>query len=186
MKIIAVLEGDATDGGGFAQSLNAALQMRRLCDGRFEFEVLTDRSANVAALAQLGIVATLAPYTLRDKLLALLRASAWGNALQRRLRMVGPFEKALFARGCDLAYFLAPSNRARSLQKLNYIATLWDLCHRDTPEFPEVREFGEFQVRERLFGAVLARRDLPRRHRPGAGPTSRRRNRWRRGNGRPR
>jgi glycosyltransferase involved in cell wall biosynthesis len=37
----------------------------------------------------------------------------------------------------------------------NFIATVWDLCHRDTPEFPEVRESAEFQVREHFYRTIL-------------------------------
>jgi glycosyltransferase involved in cell wall biosynthesis len=51
-------------------------------------------------------------------------------------------------------YFAAPSAKAKALQRLNYIATVWDLCHRDAPEFPESREF--FQVREHLYRGLLA------------------------------
>jgi glycosyltransferase involved in cell wall biosynthesis len=55
----------------------------------------------------------------------------------------------------DLVYFVNPWHRAMLLQKLNYIFTVLDLCHRDFPEFPEVRVFGEFEVRENMYKAIL-------------------------------
>jgi glycosyltransferase involved in cell wall biosynthesis len=155
MKIVAVLEGMATDGGGFNQALNAILQMRTLCEGRYDFEVLTDREANVAHLATLGVAATHFRLALMDKLIGFLCSQPWWFALQARLKLVSPFESRLLRQGCDLLYFLTPSARAKTLQRLNYVATVWDLCHRDTPEFPEVREFEQFRIREHLYRGLL-------------------------------
>lgn len=155
MKIVAVLEADAASGGGFNQSLNAIVQMRDICGGRFDFEVLTPLAANVATLKVLGIPATHFRFSLGDRLLSWFGSSLWWHRIQLRLKMVGRFEKNLLRRGCDLVYFVAPSAQAGILQRLNYITTVWDLCHRDTPEFPEVRAFAEFRVRERLFHSIL-------------------------------
>ncbi|MDD3473507.1 MAG: glycosyltransferase family 1 protein [Syntrophaceae bacterium] len=71
--------------------------------------------------------------------------------------MIGPLEKRFIEDGIDLVYFLGPSWKASTLQRLNYISTVWDLCHRDFPEFPEVRNFGEFERRESIFDATLLR-----------------------------
>jgi glycosyltransferase involved in cell wall biosynthesis len=155
MKIVAVLEGTATDGGGFNQALNAILQMRRLCEGRYDFEVLTDREANVGHLAKLGVGAGHFRLALLDRLIAFLCSHPWWFALQARLKLVSPFETRLLRQGCDLVYFLTPSARAKTLQRLNYVATVWDLCHRDAPEFPEIREFEQFRIREHLYRGLL-------------------------------
>ena len=40
---------------------------------------------------------------------------------------------------------------------LNYITTVWDLCHRDDPEFPEVRWYRQFETRELYYSKVLPR-----------------------------
>ena len=82
MKIVAVLDGELTDGGGFNQALNAILQMRHLCENRFAFEVFTNGVRNLDVLAKLGVSAELVPFTLRDRLLGLLSASTWGTVLQ--------------------------------------------------------------------------------------------------------
>ena len=44
---------------------------------------------------------------------------------------------------------------ALKLEYMNFICTVWDLCHRDHPEFPEVRENEEFEAREFVFKNVL-------------------------------
>jgi glycosyltransferase involved in cell wall biosynthesis len=151
MKIIAILENEIGAGGGFGQALNAILQMRRLCEGRFGFEVFTTRPENVPHLEGVGLKAHVFAYSMIDRLLRKLSLSGWWLSLQSRIRLVGPLEKELLAHGCDLAYFVVPGNASAGLQKLNYMTTVWDLCHHDTPEFPEVRDFNGFFLRERHY-----------------------------------
>jgi glycosyltransferase involved in cell wall biosynthesis len=77
--------------------------------------------------------------------------------LQVRYKLIGPLEKRLVDLGCDVVYFISPTGALlASLKKLNYITTLWDLCHRETPEFPEVRSFEAFVYREKNFKQTLA------------------------------
>lgn len=155
MKVVAILEDDVASGGGFNQALNAVLQMREICQGRFDFEVLTTEEANVAVLRKLNVPAETFAFSIADNLLSYLSSSPWWHLFQVRLKLTAPLEKKLLRRGCDLVYFVMPSARPNILQRLNFIATVWDLCHRDTPEFPEVREFARFQARERLYRTSL-------------------------------
>ena len=54
-----------------------------------------------------------------------------------------------------MIFFITPSNLAYDLYKLNYIYTIWDLCHLDNPEFPEIRFNNQFEIREKLYSKVL-------------------------------
>lgn len=191
MKIIAVLESPATSGGAFNQGLNAIMQMSRICEGRFEFEVFTAHTENIKFLEKLGFSCVWFAPPLQEKSASLpervpsllqrvvTRAnlvSRW-RARQSRKKIIGSpkenigssekntgliennigwFEKKLMAHGADVVYFLMPSVGPEPLQQLNYITTVFDLCHRDTPEFPEVRIFGEFQGREWHYKNNLA------------------------------
>jgi glycosyltransferase involved in cell wall biosynthesis len=155
MKVVAIIENTIVAGGGFNQSLNAILQMQDICKGRFEFEVLTTCHENVSCLAQLGAAARHVKISFIDKLLVHWALSPAWRTVQRRTKYTGPFERRLLRMGCDLAYFVSPTPSPIMLQRLNFIATVWDLCHRDFPEFPEVRSFGEIQARERMLHATL-------------------------------
>lgn len=53
----------------------------------------------------------------------------------------------------DLFYFLSPHPLSTKLVKIPYILTVWDLCHRDFNEFPEVRENLEFERRENFYAS---------------------------------
>lgn len=156
MKIVAILESSPDVGGGFNQALNAIQQMQLLCADRFDFQVLTNRPENSGILSKLGIPSGQFAYSVLDSLLAVLSPNVWWHSLQARLKLIGPFEKKLIRLGCDLVYFASPTEKSSSLQTLNFITTVWDNCHRDMPEFPEVRSFGRFQSRERFFRKHLS------------------------------
>ena len=151
MKIVAVLECSITAGGGFNQALNAILQMQKICEGKFEFEVFTNQLENVGHLKKLGVNAVDFSFSIVDKLLSKLSLNVWWQTIQGRIKLVGSFEKKLIERGCDLVYFVTPSSKSPALQRLNYIITVWDLCHRDMPEFPEVRDFNQFYARDFFY-----------------------------------
>lgn len=156
MKIVAILESLITDGGAFSQAQNAILQMKRICEGSFDFEVFTTKKENIKYLGELGINSVFYKYSIVDRLISMNYSSPLWQRILNSLKITGHFEAELEKRGADLAYFLIPSRNSSKLQKLNYITTVFDLCHRDNPEFPEVRSFWESHIREQFFNNCLA------------------------------
>jgi glycosyltransferase involved in cell wall biosynthesis len=75
--------------------------------------------------------------------------------LLTKVNLVCDFENHLEQEDIDLVYFLQPSGLAIDLLKHNYIITVWDLCHRDYPEFPEVNFNKEFERREFFYTRAL-------------------------------
>jgi glycosyltransferase involved in cell wall biosynthesis len=71
--------------------------------------------------------------------------------LQRILKYKSYLEKILIKKKIDLVIFTTPSPKPFYLQKINYATTVYDICHRDFPEFSEVREFNIFKLREILL-----------------------------------
>jgi glycosyltransferase involved in cell wall biosynthesis len=157
MRIAAILEDSMTIGGGFHQAANAILQMRDICERRFEFEVYTTHPENVSPLEMLGIKASVIKYTVLDKLIAYFPTNPIILLVQHYLGIISPFEAKLLKDGVDLAYFLVNSITPAALTRLNYITTVFDLCHRDFPEFPEVRYSVQFLMREQRFKNNLSR-----------------------------
>jgi glycosyltransferase involved in cell wall biosynthesis len=72
--------------------------------------------------------------------------------VQIGLQLRSPFERALIRDGIDVVHFTSTSKRHLLLYQLPFTITIFDGCHRDAPEFAEVRAFGEFERREILFG----------------------------------
>ena len=71
-------------------------------------------------------------------------------ALTRRFSWIptSKFEKDLIRKGVDLVFFVGPYGRAIELRRIPFIATIWDLGHRDLPELPEMAGNREFELRE--------------------------------------
>lgn len=157
MKVLAVFDVAIGAGGGFNQALTAILQMGRVCKGRFDFEVVTASRENVAILERLGVASSVDVTSIRDRLVSRLLSVP----LIRRVRdgfdktWRYPIEERLLARKADIIYLVGGYSVASYLRTLNYIFTVWDLCHRDHPEFPEVRNYGEFQKREEAYQRML-------------------------------
>lgn len=153
MKIGVVLEQKVTEGGGFNQGLNAILQINRLVRDKFEFVVYTKFEDNIQYLSNLGILARLLPKPKVEKLSFKKRIRL--KIINRlRLHQIEPanndFEQFLLSENIDLVYFVMSSGYSCTLSKLNYMITVWDLCHRDSPEFPEVRLHNDFATRENI------------------------------------
>ena len=156
MKIIAILVNNISIGGGFAQSLNAIVQMKDLSKNSFEFSVLTSDKSNLKVLDALKIDSFYLKLRLFDKLFATITLTEIGNKFISKFKLISPFEKKLKSEACTLVYFLSPSSTMSLIQSINYIATVWDSSHRDSPEFDEVRSHGEFRTREYIYKNYLA------------------------------
>jgi glycosyltransferase involved in cell wall biosynthesis len=157
MKVAAILEDTITVGGGFNQALNSILQIREICTNRFEFEVYTTHTENIDQLALLGLKATLVKYNIIDRCFAYFPKNLFLMLAQHYLGLISPFEAKLLRHNVDLVYFLTNSITPAALTRLNYIVTIFDLCHRDYPEFPEIGNSIQFLMREQRFKNNLYR-----------------------------
>lgn len=160
IKLAVVFEQTIDEGGGYQQSVNAALLTRKLSPDLVEPQFFTTRRENITSLSKHGINVVYIrlsrfPHFRRylKKIIEQLKVmrNLFPSLCQDR------FERLLRRRNIDLVYFLSPSGLARRLDRLNYLTTVWDLCHRDNPEFPEVRWSSEFQAREKNYVAILPR-----------------------------
>lgn len=147
-------------GGGYQQAVNAANLVKRLPRDIVEPFFITSESSNVAVLKEFGIHALYLPLGRRQKVFMAFRSKLFsaGSRLLLLWKKVVPynaFERRLVQQGIDLMYFISPTGRANLLEVTNYMTTLWDLCHRDDLEFPEVRENRIFEGREILYRSIL-------------------------------
>ncbi len=155
MKVTAILETSLKAGGAHNQSLNALLQMKQICKGHFDFTVLAFDNETVRILKERDLEGVLVTFSLLDKVKNKLMLSGIGSKLFSE-KTLWPIEEKFLAINTDLVYFVGPSLLSLQLKNLNFIFTLFDLAHRDNPEFPEVRAFGEFMKREKLYSDVIS------------------------------
>jgi glycosyltransferase involved in cell wall biosynthesis len=158
MKIATYVDFEISSGGGFSQSLSAVLILSNICESEsIELLILTNSEENQTWFSSLGIESKIYKKKFFDKLIMFSTRISLLNYILSRFKILTFFEKLLIQNNTDLVYFVSPTNICLSLQKLNYIFTIWDLCHLERLEFPEVREFGEFDRREVLYQRSLTK-----------------------------
>lgn len=154
MRVGVFLEQKLSAGGGFQQALSVVLFLTRKKWVGTEFVVFVLEPENKKILNNLGVEAILIKKNIRYYFHRLW-AKFFENSLGIFLPFRGYIDDALSRHKIDLVYFLGPSFYAMGLSKHNYIVTVWDQCHRDWPEFPEVRLGMEFERREFLYKGIL-------------------------------
>ena len=150
LKIIIFFEGEVTSGGGYNQALNAILQMIEICNNKFSLEIITTKRSAEKYFLSLGITSFYFKYSSFDKIYRWLAKISLLNYIFNKLEITSFFESICINNKCDLIYFVSPSVFAINIKKINYIATIWDLCHIEYPEFPEVKYFDE-NINRNLF-----------------------------------
>ena len=160
IRLAVIFDQQIYAGGGYQQALNAALRTRELPADLVDVVFFTTLAENIDTLAGYGLRAELISLSFFAKVRMYVRKHLVDARLLRlvkRLERYSPFEAQLVQHKVDLVYFLSPSEWATSLEELNYITTIWDLCHRDDPEFPEVRWERQLEARDRRYWAILPR-----------------------------
>jgi glycosyltransferase involved in cell wall biosynthesis len=154
-RVGVMLEEALEVGGGFQQSLNDLLWLRAWAASTCnEIIVFTPYPQSVVRLQKFGIEAQLLKPSPLDRIILFAKYAGPLDLLQRSLRMRAPLEKRLLENNIDLVHFASPSVWHMVLYKLPFTITIFDICHRDAPEFDEVREFGHFERREKLFSSA--------------------------------
>lgn len=143
-----IIDKKITIGGGFNQSVNAAKQIITIAPSCYDVRVLTRVKENVEILRGIGLEVDFLDIPRRSVSDKLKRLT---TSRRKKNESISPFENEMLRLGVAVVYFTSPSPNALDLQILPYIFTIWDLCHLDHPEFPEVSSGREFEKREDLF-----------------------------------
>lgn len=152
LRLAVMLEQALELGGGFQQPLNDLLWLREwAAQSGNEIVVYSPYPKTIEILKEFGVEGRLRKFGVSDHLFLFLKYCGPFDLVQIALKLKSPFERALIRDGIDVVHFTSTSKRHLLLHQLPFIITIFDGCHRDAPEFPEVRIFGEFERREILF-----------------------------------
>jgi glycosyltransferase involved in cell wall biosynthesis len=160
IRLAVVFDQQIHAGGGYQQALNAALLTRELPLSLVEVTYFTMLSENVETLLKFGIKAELIQISIVSKAFTYFRRFITEPRLlklMKRIHRYSLIEKILAKHKIDLAYAVSPSGWPRDLEETNFITTVWDLSHRDDPEFPEVRWGRQLEAREKHYRTLLPR-----------------------------
>ena len=154
MRIAVFIDQNIESGGAFSYSLEIALSLNRMQSSPHTFVFVTPTREILRSLSRFGINLVLFEPGFFWRMLKKATVGTLSPAFLRLFTQTA-LDRFMNRQGIDLVYFLNPSTWALMLRCTNYIFTVWDLCHRDHPEFPEVRKNGEFEKREWVYRSVL-------------------------------
>ncbi|MDA9636818.1 glycosyltransferase family 4 protein [SAR86 cluster bacterium] len=157
MNIALFIDNKLDSGGAFQCSLSNILNLIKSSDKRYKFKIFTTIKENLHFFEDKNIEVIYIKYGFINKLLSYVRKANRFSKYIKFLTLNRPLKlDAVFAKyEIDLVYFVSSSPLAREIEAHNFVYTLWDLCHLDHPEFPEVSFYGEFESRQALFNEVL-------------------------------
>jgi glycosyltransferase involved in cell wall biosynthesis len=156
MKIAAVLENEIYAGGGFSMSLDLLLIIKEAAlKANSEFVIINFHKKNSYYLDKLSLNHINISESLFDKLFAFINSSLLGSYFFSKLKINTAFEKKLLKHGVDFIFFVTPSPKPFYLQQINYAITVYDICHKEYPEFSEVNSYNIFYLRERILQYCL-------------------------------
>lgn len=159
-KIAVILDQKLEEGGGYQQSLNSALLACKLRDDLYTIKVFTIFNEDINKLKKFHINAEYLNISFFLKIVTYIKINPKYEFIYNLLKLFvncNPLEKILTKKKIDLVYFLSPSRYSICLGNINFIFTIWDICHRDHPEFPEIKFRYEFEKREFLYSYILPR-----------------------------
>ncbi len=147
-------------GGGYNQSINAILLLKDLPDFSTSVVVITLFKQNINFFESNGFQVSYFRLNIFQRVVRFIRnflMSFANSSLINKIIGKSTFEKHLNKNDIDLVYFISPNDLYKDLSETNYIYTVWDLCHRDHPEFPEIRANRGFELREKQFSEALTK-----------------------------
>ena len=172
--VTVVLSGRAQTGGGYHQALTSLRMLVERFPPHCRLRVLDEKNTFGEALKLLIAEGLLGPgdidtvprrmSSFRDRLVVeeglFYRLARWILSLRGVSVGSSPLARYLDNSDTDLVYFVTPTSAAHELQIKPFVWTLWDLCHLDSPEFPEVRTSGKFEAREATISQNLRKAAL--------------------------
>ncbi len=151
LNIAVIFDQEVESGGGFQQGLNAAILASRIDPKLANVYFFHTKRKLKKTLLENGISSKLIDISLFEKIYLFIKTTTKYRIFYELTKPFFDFkffESFFKQNNIDLLYFISPSRFALDLDELNFIYTVWDLCHRDNLEFPESKIKGEFENRE--------------------------------------
>jgi glycosyltransferase involved in cell wall biosynthesis len=151
INIAVIFDQELESGGGFQQGLNAAILASKIDPKLANVYFFHTKRKLKKNLLDNGINSKLIKISFLKKIYLFIKTSSKYRIfyeLTKPFFEFNFFESFFKDQDINLLYFISPSRFALDLDELNFIYTIWDLCHRDNLEFPETKIKDEFENRE--------------------------------------
>ena len=159
-SIAIVVDQRILAGGGFNQAIQYCHDLSRAAqDQGIQVLIFTLHKESYHSLQTVGLSSRIIRLTVLDKLymwfLTLLKDLFLPSSILRFFPL-SKLEVVILRQGAPLVLFASPSWFPLSFFKTSFISCIWDICHRDHPEFPEVSHYGELERREYILHRIAA------------------------------
>lgn len=157
VNVALICSSSLTQGGSFSYEAEALRQITSLRSLNTRFVLYLPKGCSNPT----GISAkTLPVEKYKSNLLSLfllsLRRTLPGYKFLKFLKLRhGSLERSFFRNGVHLAYFLSPNALSLDIVDMPIISTVWDLGHRDLPEFQEFTGDRHYEERELYYQQIL-------------------------------
>lgn len=158
LRLAAYFDQPLHSGGGHQQSLNILRVLKKIPANIADISIVTNSNSNAVILKSHDIQAYVLKINFFSRCLINLRNKILNKRISKSINSFfghNKFENFFIKKNIDLVYFISPTFFTEYLDEINFISTVWDLCHLDYPEFPEVRAFKEFEIRELHYKSSL-------------------------------
>lgn len=150
-NIAVILDQPENIGGGFTHSISFCKDIQKKNkDKNLAFHFYCFNNQNYKNLKKNNIPSKIIKYTYFNLFIKKIMMMLYKNNIIKIFGL-SYFEKELIKDKIDLIFFTHPASETVLLRKLNFIYTLWDMCHVDHPEFPEIKFNREFLLRENIY-----------------------------------
>ena len=150
-----VLQSNHFSGGAFGYERELERKLNKLCARHsISLEIYFLKSKNVPSSTSNMKGAERFSYKigLREKFDIWVQCSLGARTVFQMLGMKSSkFEASLIKRGVDGVYFGSPNPLALAFREIPFVTTVWDIGHRDLPEYPEMSSHGKWEDRELYF-----------------------------------
>jgi len=139
-------------GGGAKYEQTIIQYLEKINSNKFHFIYFSLNPKIINVYKSIGINVILIKENIIRKCIRFISRSFLIYSMMKKIKLISNhIEKILLSFSIDLIYFISPNKISLDIHSINYIFTLWDLCHRDYPEFPEVYKNREYDLRENLY-----------------------------------
>jgi glycosyltransferase involved in cell wall biosynthesis len=156
-RVALVVLNDSSGGGahGYEGGVISALTSKK--DSTFDFLIYAPKKLNVATKKRFPHLEVCSYQSgLFTMIFLSIRNSLQGYKILKAVGLrYGKLERSFVRNRISLAYFLTPNALALDLVDTPMINTLWDLGHRDIPEFVEISGDRHFEERELFYRQIL-------------------------------
>jgi glycosyltransferase involved in cell wall biosynthesis len=153
MRIGFIVENSKTSGGSYYQTLNFLNDIKKNFKKKNHISVYTNKKENLKIFDK---KVNFFSYNFLDRIIIKFSFFHFFRLCFKLINLKTNLEKTLLKKKVDLIIFPAPSNLQYTIIKIKFISTIFDLCHLEHKNFPEI-SIKEFQIREKYINYISSK-----------------------------